>query len=118
MDDHSGRHPPRRLVEGLPLDEMRGLKPDVLIIEGSYGTARHPHRRQQENQFAERIHRAIANGQSVIVQTPALGLGQEILMLLRSHHHFTGRDLTIWVDETVGEACDAYLNLLPHFPST
>lgn len=107
-----------RLVEGLPLDAMRGLKPDVLILEGSYGTARHPHRRQQENQFAERIHRAIANGQSVIVQTPAMGLGQEILMLLRSHHHFTGRDLTIWVDEAIAQSCDAYLELLPHFPST
>lgn len=42
-----------RLVEGLPLEELRGLEPDVLIIEGSYGTARHVHRRNQENQLAE-----------------------------------------------------------------
>jgi hypothetical protein len=47
-----------------------------------------------------------------------LGLGQEILMLLRSHHHFTGRNLDIWVDDTVAAGCDAYLELLPHFPTS
>jgi Cft2 family RNA processing exonuclease len=107
-----------RLVEGLPLDALRGLEPEVLIIEGTYGTARHPHRRQQENQLAERISRAIAAGQSVVLPLPALGLGQEILMLLRSHHQFTGRNLDIWVDGTVAAGCDAYLNLLPHLPTS
>jgi Cft2 family RNA processing exonuclease len=106
-----------RLVEGLPLEELRGLKPDVLILEGSYGTARYPHRRQQENQVAERINRAIANQQSVLLPTPTLGLGQELLMLLRSHHHFTGRNIDIWVDGSVADGCSAYLDLLPHFPS-
>jgi len=105
-----------RLVEGLRLEELRGLNLDVLIIEGSYGTSRHPHRRTQENQLAERINRAIADHCSVIFPTPALGLGQELLMLLRSHHHFTGRDLDIWVDGAVATGCDAYLELLPHLP--
>lgn len=105
-----------RLVEGLPLEELRGLSPDVLILEGSFGTARHPHRRQQENQLAERINRAISNKQSILLPTPALGLAQELLMLLRSHHHFTGRDLDIWVDTTVADCCDTYLTILPHLP--
>lgn len=107
-----------RLVEGLPLEELRGLKPDVLIIEGSYGTARHPHRRNQENQLVERINRAIANSCSVLIPTPTLGLGQEIVMLLRSHHNFTGRDLDIWVDGSVAIGCDVYLELLPHLPAS
>lgn len=106
-----------RLVDGLPLEELRGLKPDVLIVEGSYGTARFSHRRQQENQLAEHIYRAIGEGQSVLIPTPTLGLGQELLMLLRSHHHFTGRDLDIWVDGSVVKGCDIYLEMLPHFPS-
>jgi Cft2 family RNA processing exonuclease len=105
-----------RLVEGLRLEELRGLELDVLIIEGTYGTSRHPHRRNQENQLAERINRAIADRYSVLMPTPALGLGQELLMLLRSHHHFTGRDLDIWVNGAVATGCDAYLELLPHFP--
>mgnify|MGYP002777027784 CR=1 FL=1 len=106
-----------RLVEGLPLEELRGLEPDVLIIEGTYGTARHPHRRNQENQLAERINRAIASSYSVLLPTSTLGLGQEILMLLRSHHNFTGRNLDIWVDGSVAQGCDTYLELLPHFPT-
>lgn len=107
-----------RLVEGLPLEELRGLQPDVLIIEGSYGTARHPHRRQQENQLAERINRAIAEKLCILLPTPSLGLGQELLMLLRSHHYFTGRDITIWVDGTVATGCDAYLDVVHHLPTS
>lgn len=107
-----------RLVDGLPLDDVRGLKPDVLIIEGSYGTARHAKRRQQENQLAEKIYRAIAHGKSVLLPTPILGLGQELLMLLRSHHHFTGKPIDIWVTSNIAAGCDAYLDLLPHFPSS
>ena len=106
-----------RLVEGMPLEELRGTAPDVLILEGSYGTARHPHRRQQENQLAERIDRAIANRQSILLPTSTLGLGQELLMLLRSHHNFTGRDLDIWVDGSVAAGCDAYLEIMPHLPT-
>lgn len=106
-----------RLVEGLPLEELRGLAPDVLIVEGSYGTARHPHRRQQENQLADRIHQALTHQISILLPTEALGLGQEILMLLRSHHLFTGREVDIWVDEAVAKGCDSYLNILPALPT-
>ncbi len=107
-----------RLVEGLPLEDLRGLRPDVLILEGTYGTSRIRKRRTLENQLAERINRAIAQGQSVLLPSPALGLGQELLMLLRSHHHFTGKDLDIWVDAQVALGCDAYLSILSDLPTT
>ncbi|HIK46148.1 MAG TPA: MBL fold metallo-hydrolase [Leptolyngbyaceae cyanobacterium M65_K2018_010] len=107
-----------RLVDGLPLESLRGLKPDVLIIEGSEGTTRHPHRRQQENQLAATINSLIQEGRSVLLPVPTLGLGQELIMLLRSHHQFTGKDITVWVDPTVALGCDLYLDLLPHLPSS
>jgi Cft2 family RNA processing exonuclease len=107
-----------RLVDGLPLTELRGLTPDVLILEGSFGTARHPHRRQQENQFAARVMQAIREGRSVIMPVPVLGLAQELLMLMRSHHTFTGKNLDIWVEDAIAEGCDAYLELLPKLPPT
>ncbi|NES25088.1 MAG: MBL fold metallo-hydrolase, partial [Symploca sp. SIO3E6] len=107
-----------RLVEGLSIEPLRGTQPDIVIVEGSYGTARHPHRRQQENQLVEIIEQAIASNKSVLLPVPTLGLGQEILMLLRSHHQFTGRNLDIWVDGTVAVACDIYLELLPHLPTS
>ena len=107
-----------QLVEGLSIENMRGISPDVLIIEGTFGTVRHPHRRQQEKHLMERIDRAITAGQNILLPVPFIGLGQEILKLLRSHHQFTGRDLDIWVDDTVADACDIYLELLSEFPSS
>ena len=107
-----------RLVEGLPLEALRGLKPDVLILEGSAGTARHPHRRQQENQLAATLYHLWRQGRSLLLPVPTLGLGQELVVLLRSHHQFTGQDITVWVDSRVAAGCDAYLDLLPHLPSS
>jgi Cft2 family RNA processing exonuclease len=105
-----------QLAEGLSVEALRGLAPDVLIIEGSYGTTRHPHRRQQEKQLMDRMTEAIANSQSILLPVPTLGLGQEILKLLRSHHQFTGKDLDIWVDGNIAKACDIYLELLSQLP--
>ena len=106
-----------RLVDGMPLGELSGLKPDVLIIDGSYGTARSARRKDQESQLAEVILRAIAQGRSVILPTPRLGLGQELLMLFRSHHHFTGQNVDIWVSPSIAAGCDAYLDLVDQFPT-
>ena len=107
-----------QLVEGLSIEDMRGLEPDVLIIEGTYGTVRHPHRRQQEKHLMERIGKALAEGQNVLLPVAPIGLGQEILKLLRSHHQFTGKDLDIWVDQTVAGTCNIYLDLLSQLPAS
>ncbi|MGB3297424.1 MAG: MBL fold metallo-hydrolase [Phormidesmis sp.] len=107
-----------RLVDGLPLAELRNLKPDVLIIEGSYGTERHPHRKQQENYLVERLSKALANQGRAVFPSPLLGLGQELLMLVRSHHHFTGQPIDVWVDPAIAVGCDAYLGSLSALPAT
>ena len=107
-----------RLVEGLDLDALRGSAPDVAIVEGSYGTARHPRRRQLEQQLMGKIDAALSRGNSVLLPVPVMGLAQEILPLLRSHHQFTGRDLDIWVGEEVASTCDIYLELLPYLPAS
>ena len=105
-----------QLVEGLSIENFRGLSPDVLIIEGTYGTVRHPHRRKQEKHLMERINQALISDKNVFLPVPPVGLGQEILKLLRSHHQFTGKDLDIWVDGITAQACDIYLELLNQFP--
>lgn len=107
-----------RLAEGLSIEALRGFSPDILIIEGSYGTARHPHRRQQENQLMAKLSDTLAAGKNIVLPVPYFGLAQEILVLLRSHHQFTGRDLDIWVDAMIAQACTAYLNILPHLPDS
>lgn len=105
-----------QLVEGLSLDKLRSLAPDVLIIEGTYGTSRHPHRRQQEKHLMERMINAIASEDNIILPVPTIGLGQEIIKLLRSHHQFTGKDIDIWIDGNLALACDQYLKLITYFP--
>ncbi|MBE9044479.1 MBL fold metallo-hydrolase [Pleurocapsales cyanobacterium LEGE 10410] len=107
-----------QLAEGMSIENLRGLAPDVLIMEGTYGTVRHSHRRLQEKQLMERINRALDAGKNVLLPVPFIGLGQEILKLLRSHHQFTGRDLDIWVDNSVALTCDVYLELLSQFPES
>jgi Cft2 family RNA processing exonuclease len=106
----------QRLTDGLRLTELRGLMPDVLIVSGAAGTRRQPHRRQQENHLMERLAQALSAGESVLLPLPTIGLGQELLYLLRSHYLFSGRNLTIWVDGTVADGCDAYLELIDQFP--
>ncbi|MBV5257825.1 MBL fold metallo-hydrolase [Synechococcus moorigangaii CMS01] len=106
-----------QLVNGLSIEALRGLQPDVLIIEGSYGTMRHPHRRQQEKYLTQRILAALDLGQAVILPVPRLGLGQEILKLLRSHHQFTGKKVDIWVEGQVARGCDLYLDILSELPN-
>jgi Zn-dependent metallo-hydrolase RNA specificity domain len=61
---------------------------------------------------------AVQQNMSVMLPVPILGLAQELLMLMRSHHYFTGKELDIWVEEPITQGCDAYLNLLPHLPPT
>ncbi|MEL6580772.1 MAG: MBL fold metallo-hydrolase [Cyanobacteria bacterium J06621_12] len=107
-----------QLVEGMSIENLRGLAPDVLILEGTFGTIRHPHRRLQEKQLMERINLALEAGKDVLLPVPPIGLGQEILKLLRSHHQFTGRDLDIWVDDSIALTCDIYLELLSQFPAS
>ncbi|MEM9770837.1 MAG: MBL fold metallo-hydrolase [Cyanobacteria bacterium P01_D01_bin.73] len=107
-----------RLVEGLPLEEVRSQPPDVLILDGSYGTARHGRRRSQENAVAEQVRQALDQGQSVLMPVPSLGMSQELIMLLRSHHRLTGRDVTILVDGAIAQGCDAYLGILDQLPSS
>ncbi len=106
-----------RLAEGLSLELLRQFSPDIAIVEGTYGTARHPHRRRQENQLMAQISAWLERQVGVLLPLPAFGVAQEVLVLLRSHHQFTGRDLDIWVEEPVAIACDTYLDLLPTLPA-
>jgi Cft2 family RNA processing exonuclease len=109
-----------RLVAGFPLETLRGLNPDVLIVEGGYGLRKYPHRRQQENALATRLYQTITaqTPASVVFPVPVLGIGQELLMLLRSHYHFTGLPITLWVDPVIAVGCDAYTELLPTLPTS
>jgi Cft2 family RNA processing exonuclease len=103
-----------RLTEGLSLNELRGCRPDVLIVEGSYGTTRYPHRRQQENGLVQQINTLLTTGNTIYLLAPELGQAQEILMLLRGK--MAGQRIEIWVDDNIQDACDRFMQCLPELP--
>jgi Cft2 family RNA processing exonuclease len=103
-----------RLTEGLSLNDLRGCRPDVLIVEGSYGTTRYPHRRQQENGLVQQINGLLTTQNTIYLLAPELGQAQEILMLLRGQ--MAGQRIEIWVDEIIQDACDRFIQCLSELP--
>jgi Cft2 family RNA processing exonuclease len=104
-----------RLTEGLSLNDLRGCRPDVLIVEGSYGTTRYPHRRQQENSIVQQLNALLTANSTIYLLAPKLGQAQEILILLRGQ--MAGQRLEIWVDENIQNACDRFISCLPELPN-
>jgi Cft2 family RNA processing exonuclease len=104
-----------RCTEGLSIEELRGLRPDVLIIEGRHGTARHPHRRQQENFLGQQLTSLLAQHQTIYLLAPQLGQAQELLLLIRSQ--LAGQKINLWVNEEIATVCDRYLACLPQLPT-
>lgn len=106
-----------RFVEGLPLSELRGLRPDVLIVDGTAGTARYGRRRQHEVTLLNGLERSFQAGRSVILPLPTWGLGQEILLSLKAHLPFGEQQRSVHIAEDFAPYFDAYQHLLPHFPT-
>jgi Cft2 family RNA processing exonuclease len=104
-----------RFTEGLAIESLRGLRPDVLIIEGRYGTSRYPHRRQQENSLMQQINGLWANHQIIYWLAPDVGQAQELLLLLRSQ--LAGRQINLWVDEAIEVVCNRYVACLSQLPT-
>jgi Cft2 family RNA processing exonuclease len=104
-----------RLTEGLSLNDLRGCRPDVLIVEGSYGTTRYAHRRQQENALVQQVSALLAEQNTIYWLFPELGQAQEILMLLRGQ--MAGQRMEIWVDKSIQNICDRFIQCLPELPN-
>ncbi len=109
-----------RFAPGLDLTALRHWQPDLLLIEASLGASRYPARRHLENRLVERLLAALEEGQTVVFPLPVLGLGQELIFLLKAHHRFTQswKDLKVWVAPGVAAGCDLYERLLAQMPAS
>ena len=62
--------------------ELPALRPDVLIVEATYGTHIHEKREDREGRFTGTIHDIVTRGGRCLIPVFALGRAQELLLIL------------------------------------
>lgn len=71
---------PQVAVEGAKFPKLR---PDVVIIESTYGDKLHSSRKLEEDRLVELVAKVVANGGKVLVPAFALGRAQEVILILK-----------------------------------
>lgn len=72
------REEDRHLVKA----ELPPIRPDVLIVESTYGVQSHEAREDKELRFTNLVHSIIRRGGHVLLPSFALGRAQELLLIL------------------------------------
>lgn len=62
--------------------EIPPFRPDVLIVESTYGVQEHEGRKIREKRFTDRVARVVRGGGRVLMPVFALGRAQELLLIL------------------------------------
>ncbi len=71
----------QRTIEGIHIPKLR---PDVAIVETTYGNRLHANRQVEERRLVELVRECTACGQKVLIPAFALGRSQEVLLILRA----------------------------------
>src|SRR5438270_6730502 len=102
---------PQRTVQGALAPPI--TRPDLLILESTYGTRLHPNRQAEELRLAQAVAEGIDRGGHTLIPCFALGRGQELLLLLQAAQD-KGQipEFPIYVDGLVRRVCSTYL-LIP-----
>ena len=70
----------QRTIEGAKIPKLR---PDVTIVESTYGNRLHANRQVEENRLVELVKQCIKKEMKVLIPAFALGRAQEVLLILR-----------------------------------
>ena len=90
-------------------------KPDVLVLESTYGDGSHPKRANEERTMGQSIAEVIAAGGVALVPSFALGRAQEIILTLKDlQRSKVIPKFPIIVDGMVRTICDAYETMKPY----
>ncbi|THH02931.1 hypothetical protein EW145_g6682 [Phellinidium pouzarii] len=109
------REEDRHLVKA----EVSPVRPDVLIVESTYGVQGHEGRDEKELRFTSLVHKIIRRGGHVLVPTFALGRAQELLLILEEYweKHPDLHDVPIYYVSSLARKCMAiyqtYISILP-----
>ncbi len=96
----------QRTVPGMLAPQIR---PDVVMIESTYGDRLHAHRPTQEANLVRTVHTILSSGGKVIIPAFAVGRAQEVILILQSAIN-KGQlpPYPIFVDGMVQSVCDTY----------
>eukprot|EP01028_Stygiella_incarcerata_P000911 TRINITY_DN1143_c2_g1_i1.p1 TRINITY_DN1143_c2_g1~~TRINITY_DN1143_c2_g1_i1.p1 ORF type:complete len:822 (-),score=241.90 TRINITY_DN1143_c2_g1_i1:1705-4062(-) len=72
------RNPDRHLVGA----ETPSVRPDIVIVESTYGTMIHERREDRESRFCSLVHQTVAAGGRCLIPVFAIGRTQELLLIL------------------------------------
>lgn len=87
--------------------EVPKIKPDVLIIEATYGTHLHEKREEREARFTSTIFQTVTKGGRCLIPVFALGRAQELLLILDEFWslHPELQEIPIYYASTLAEKC-------------
>lgn len=71
----------QRTIEGVHIPKLR---PDVAIVETTYGNRLHANRQVEERRLVDLVRECVERGQKVLIPAFALGRSQEVLLILRA----------------------------------
>jgi Cft2 family RNA processing exonuclease len=102
----------QKTVDGI---RQTDWKPDVLVLESTYGDGSHPKRSVEERGLGDSVAEVIRNGGVALVPSFALGRAQEIILTLKDlQRSKIIPAFPIVVDGMVRAICDAYETMKPY----
>ncbi|NP_001088278.1 cleavage and polyadenylation specific factor 3 L homeolog [Xenopus laevis] len=89
--------------------EIPNIKPDILIIESTYGTHIHEKREEREARFCNTVHDIVNRGGRSLIPVFALGRAQELLLILDEYwqNHPELHDIPIYYASSLAKKCMA-----------
>ncbi len=102
---------PQLTVGGMlpPVSIDRRFRPQVVMVESTYGNRMHANRATEERRLVETVAEVIESGGRVLIPAFAVGRAQEILLILASAMaRKVIAPFPVWIDGMVRSVCGVY----------
>lgn len=96
----------QRTIEGIRIPKLR---PDIAIVETTYGTRLHANRQVEEKRLVELVRECLLQKKKILIPAFALGRAQEVLLILRAAiQNQEIPAVPVWVDGMVRDINSMY----------
>ena len=95
-------------IPGMVIPEW--WRPDVVVMESTYGNRRHKDRAQQEAALVRDVVKVIEEGRKVLIPAFAVARSQEVILILKDAMEW--KQIPVYVDGMVNKVNDVYSRLV------